>query len=68
MSDILRVVTSLVATVSVAYGHRLPVQTGPGSHPPSCTIVTVFFSRGGQSGRSVTLTTYSQLALRFKKE
>ena len=36
------------------------VQTGPGAHPASCTMVTGSFL-GVKSGRGVTLTPYPQL-------
>jgi hypothetical protein len=38
-----------------------PVQTGPGSHPASCTIGTGSFP-GVKSGRGVTLTPHPHLA------
>ena len=37
-----------------------PVQTGPGTHPASCTMGTGSFP-GGKSGRSVTLTPHPLL-------
>jgi hypothetical protein len=40
-----------------------PVQTGPGTHPASCTTGTVSFS-GLESGRWVTLTPHPLLILR----
>jgi len=38
----------------------VPVQTGPGTHPASCTMGTGSFS-GVKSGRDVTLTTHHLL-------
>jgi len=38
----------------------VPVQTGPGAHPASCTMGTVSFP-GVKSGRSVTLTPHTLL-------
>jgi hypothetical protein len=35
----------------------IPVQTDPGAHPASFTMITGFLSRG-QSGRGVALTTH----------
>ena len=40
----------------------VPVQTGPGAHPASCTIGTGSFP-GVKSGRAVTLTPHSLLVL-----
>jgi len=37
-----------------------PVQTGPGAHPTSCTMGTVYFP-GVKSGRGVTLTPHPLL-------
>ena len=37
-----------------------PVQTGPGTHPASCTMGTGYFS-GVKSGRGVTLTPHPLL-------
>ena len=44
----------------------LPVQTGPGAHPASCTMGTGSFP-GVKCGRGVLLTTHSLLALRSWK-
>ena len=44
-----------------------PVQTGPGTHPASCTMGTGSFS-GVKSGRCVTLTPYSLLVPLVMKE
>jgi len=41
----------------------LPVQTGPGAHPASCTMGTGAFP-GVKSGRGVLLTTHPLLAPR----
>jgi hypothetical protein len=43
-----------------------PVQTGLGSHPASCTVGTMFLSRG-QSGQCVALTNHPDLALGLRK-
>ena len=43
-----------------------PVQTGPGSHPAFCTMVTGSFP-GVKRGRDVLLTTHPLLALRSWK-
>jgi len=44
-----------------------PVQTGPGSHPASCTMGTGSFP-GGKSGRGVTLTPHPLLGPLVMKE
>jgi len=44
-----------------------PVQTGPGAHPASCTMVTASFLRV-KSGRGVTLTPHPLLVLLVMKE
>jgi len=51
------------------WGARLsaPVQTGPGSHPASCTMGTGYFP-GVKSGRSVTLTPHPLLVPLVMKE
>jgi hypothetical protein len=43
-----------------------PIQTGPGAHPPSCTMGTASFP-GVDCGRGVLLTTHPLLALRSWK-
>ena len=43
-----------------------PVQTGPGAHPASCTMVTGSFP-GVKSGRGVTLTPHPLLVLWSRK-
>ena len=43
-----------------------PIHTGPGAHPPSCTMGNGSFP-GVQSGRGVTLTTHSLLVPRSRK-
>ena len=44
-----------------------PVQTGPGVHPPVCTMGTEFFP-GVNSGRGVTLTPHPPFSTVVKKE
>jgi len=44
-----------------------PVQTGPGAHPASCTMGTVFFP-GVKSGQDVTLTPHPLLVPLVMKE
>jgi hypothetical protein len=46
------------------WGERfsVPVQTGPGAHPDSCTISTVSFP-GVKSGRGVKLTPHNPIVL-----
>ena len=44
----------------------LPVQTGPGAHPASCTMCTGSFT-GAKYGRGVLLTTHSLLVPRSCK-
>jgi len=44
-----------------------PVQTGPGAHPTSCTMGTVYFP-GVKSGRGVTLTPHPLLVPLVMKE
>ena len=46
--------------ISVGARFSAPVQTGPGAHPASCTVVTRSFP-GVKSGRGVTLTPHSLL-------
>jgi len=43
----------------------IPVQTGPGAHPASCSMGTGSFP-GVKSGRDVTLTPHSLLVFFFK--
>jgi hypothetical protein len=45
----------------------VPVQTGPGDHPSSCTMDTVSFL-GAKSGQSVRLTPYPLLVPLVMKE
>ena len=45
----------------------VPVQTGPGAHPASCTIGTGSFP-GVKSGRGVTLTPHPHLVPLVMKE
>jgi len=44
-----------------------PVQTGPGAHPASCTMVTGSFP-GVKSGRGMTLTPHPLLVPLVMKE
>jgi len=45
----------------------VPLQTGPGTHPASCTMVNASLFRE-QGGKGLTLTTHPHLAPRLKKE
>ena len=55
--------------IESSWGARFfaPVQTGPGTHPASCTMGTGSFS-GVKSGRAVTLTPHPLLVPLVMKE
>ena len=53
--------------IPVGAGFSAPVQTGPGSHPASCTLCNVFFPVV-KSGRGVTLTPHPLLVPLVMKE
>jgi len=52
--------------ILVEAGHSAPVQTGPGPHPASCTMVTGSFP-GVKSGRGVKLTPHPLIVPRSRK-
>jgi hypothetical protein len=51
--------------IPVGVRFTAPVQTGPGTHPASCTMGTGSFPRV-ESGRGVTLTPHPNLVPRSK--
>ena len=57
MYPVLRLATSWMNGISVGVSFSVPVQTGPGAHPASRTMGTVYDFRE-KSGQGVALTNH----------